>query len=331
MIDHSRLALVGAIGGTYISLAVSDIDELTVHDFALLNSADFDNPMQAIERYLKTIPRTPRNVGLSVAGEVMGERVRMSHLPWTFTRNDIRAATGVDNVCLVNEFDALALSLPHLSRYELTEVADGAPTPYGTRLAIGAGTGFGAAALIWSGETWVPVSGPSRHVMISLPRDLKYEGVLSRDGLSSAETVLSGRGLVTLYSLLATRAGRAATLHRATEITTAGLAHEDAAATEALELITTWLGQLAGDLALVFGARGGVYLGGGLCSNIVPLLATPRFREAFEGSGERAAYLGDISIHVIKTAADANMRGAAVALARRLAPRTNARHAAARA
>jgi glucokinase len=331
MIDHSRLALVGAIGGTYISLAVSDIDELTVHDFALLNSADFASPMQAIERYLKTIPRTPNKVGLSVAGDVVGDKVTMSHLPWTFTRNDIRAATGAEIVSLVNEFDALALALPHLSRYELTGVADGAPALYGTKLAIGAGTGFGAAALTWSGEAWIPVSGPSRLLPVPLPRDLGFEEVLSRDGIASAETVLSGRGLVALYGVLCARSGQAATLHGAPEITAAGLAHEDTAATEALELLTVWLGQLAGDLALIFGARGGVYLGGGLCSNIVPLLSTPRFKDAFEGQGERRGYLGEVAVHVIKTGADANMRGAAVALARCLPAHTNARRSRVRA
>jgi glucokinase len=331
MIDHSRLALVGAIGGTYISLAVSDIDELTVSDFALLNSADFASPMEAIERYLKTIPRTPNKVGLSIAGDVEGDRAMMSHLPWAFTRNDIRAATGADYVCFVNEFDALALSLPHLSRYELTTVADGTPVLHGTKLAIGAGTGFGAAALVWTGEAWLPVSGPSRHLNITLPRGLELERVLQRDGVASAETVLSGRGLVALYTALATRNGNTALLHRAPEITAAGLAHEDAAATEALELMAEWLGHLAGELALVFGAKGGVYLGGGFSSNIVPLLDTPRFKDAFAGRGGRRDYLGEIAINVIKTGADANMRGAAVALCRSLPARPDVRRLSVRA
>jgi glucokinase len=136
---------------------------------------------------------------------------------------------------------------------------------------------------------------------------------------------------VALYGALAVRTGKAATLHKAPEITAAGLAHEDTAATEALELIAGWLGQLAGDLALVFGARGGVYFGGGLGSNIVPLLSTPRFKEVFAGRGDRRSYLAEIPIHVIKTGADANMRGAAVALARSLPARPNMRRVSARA
>jgi glucokinase len=154
---------------------------------------------------------------------------------------------------------------------------------------------------------------------------------LERDGITSAETIFSGRGLVALYRVLAEGAGKTPQLRTAPEITTAGLAHEDAAASEALGLMVDWLGQFAGDLALVFGAQGGVYIGGGLGSNIVPLLSTPRFRDAFKGRGDRAAYLGEIPVHVIKTGADANMRGAAVALARSLPARSTVRGASMRA
>ena len=72
MTNNSRHALVGAIGGTYISLAIVDIDEYAVANFALLNSADFNNPMEAIERYMKSLPRVPDKVGLSVAGTSRG-------------------------------------------------------------------------------------------------------------------------------------------------------------------------------------------------------------------------------------------------------------------
>ena len=93
MVEHSRQALVGAIGGTYISLATVDIDELSIGNFALLNSANFKSPMEAIARYLKTIPSVPNKVGLSIAGTVEGERATMHNLPWSFDWNDIRAVT----------------------------------------------------------------------------------------------------------------------------------------------------------------------------------------------------------------------------------------------
>jgi glucokinase len=316
MIDHSRMALVGAIGGTYISLAVMDIDELTVSDFALLNSADFASPMEAITRYLKSIPKTPNKVGLSVAGKVKADEVTMSHLPWTFTRNDIRAVTGADHICFVSEFDALALSLPHLSRYELIDIADGERVLHGTKLAIGAGTGFGAAAIVWVADAWHAVSGESRYV--TLPAD-------GPAGALTADDAFSGRGLVALYAELEKKNGGKPQLRTAPEITRAALAAEDEAAVEALNTTVVRLGRFVGDLALVYGASGGVYLGGGLPANIVPALATPCFREAFEGEGGRRDYLGNVPVYAIKTAADAGLRGAAVALAQSLPVRPAAR------
>src|SRR5690349_11396540 len=112
MTDNSRQALVGAIGGTFISLAVMDIDEYSVANFALLSSADFKSPMEAIERYIKSLPRIPDKVGLSVAGDIDGQHAKMNHLPWTFDFNDIRAVTGSPHLTFVNEFEGLALALP---------------------------------------------------------------------------------------------------------------------------------------------------------------------------------------------------------------------------
>lgn len=323
MTDHSRVALVGAFGGTYVSLAVSDIDELTISHFALLNSADFDSPAQAIERYLKSLPSVPNKVALSVAGSVHHDKVVMDHLPWHFDRNDIRAATGAEHVCFINEFDGLAMALPNLSRYELTEIAAGQHVKHGTRLAVASGSGFGAAALAWHGDTRIPVSGPSRHMHFTPApvTGLDLAAIFADGGPITTESVFSGRGLMALYRALAEKGGTEPALNTAPEVTKLGLANEDPAAVLALQIMANWLGGFAGDLALSFGARGGVYLGGGMLANIVPLLKAPEFRDAFLGTGDRRAYLSEVGIHVIKTGADAGLRGAAIALSQSLPTR----------
>jgi glucokinase len=317
MTDNSRHALVGAIGGTDISLATMDIDELTVANFALLNSASFASPVEAIERYLKSLPRVPDKVGLAVAGKVSGDKVTMTHLPWSFDRNDIRAATSATHICFVNEFEALALATPHLTDYDLIEIGSGTPQTYGTRVVLSAGTGLGAAALVWSGEKWCATSGESRFA--SFPplaaTELDIRAVLAPEGLLTAGQVFTGQGLVALYNALSNGKGAKLTPGRITEV---GLSGEDRAASQALDLMATWLGRFAGDVALHHGATGGVYLAGGMPSNMVAALQTGRFRDAFEGTGERHAYLGEIPMHVIKAAADAGLRGAAVALANSL-------------
>lgn len=323
MIEHSRQALVGAIGGTYISLATMDIDELTVANFALLNSANFKTPMEAIERYLKSLPHVPGKVGLSIAGVIEGQRARMSHLPWSFDWNDIRAVTGADQVAFVNEFEALALAAPRLTDYDLIEINAGSQKRTATRAVVSAGTGLGAAALVWSGDKWTSMSGESRLTSFPAPQGHEFDirTVLAHESFVTAGQVLTGHGLVTLYEALVKAAGRQATQLNPTQITKAGLSGEDKAAGDALDLMAIWLGRFAGDVALHYGASGGVYLAGGMPVGIVPALQTGRFHEAFEGVGERHDYLGDVPVYVIKAGADAGLRGAAIALANSLPER----------
>ncbi|HVY50726.1 MAG TPA: glucokinase [Devosia sp.] len=323
MTENSRQALVGAIGGTFISLAVMDIDEYSVANFALLNSADFASPMEAIGRYIKSLPRVPDKVGLSVAGAVDGERARMSHLPWTFDWNDIRAVTRSDRICFVNEFEALALATPTLSSYDLITISKGSIKRTATRAVVSAGTGLGAAALAWTRERWVPISGESR--LASFPQPLGHEfdigTVIAHEGFVHAGQVLTGHGLVLLYEALARQASQTPAKLTPAQITKAGLAHEDALAGKALELMATWLGRFAGDVVLHYGATGGLYLAGGMPSNIAPALQSRHFLDAFEGIGERREYLGDTPVHVVKAGADAGLRGAAIALANSLPAR----------
>ncbi len=320
MIEHSRQALVVAIGGAYITLAVADIDELSVTNFALLNSADFDDPMQAVERYLKSIPRCPNKVGLAITGTVSGDEAQLTFRSWTISKNDVRAATGATHVTLVNDLEALALSLPQLTNYDVTEIIAGEPALHASKLVIGAGTGLGVSGLVYATDGWLPVHGEGGGVgFSSAPGDaFDIRDAFPAGAFISADDVFSGRGLVALYNGLAKKKGTAAVPLGARKISELGLAREDPIAVEALELIATWLGRFAGDTALTFGARGGVYLAGGLASNIVPALTTGHFREGFEGKGKFAGYLQKISVNVVKTGADAGLRGAAIALARDL-------------
>lgn len=321
MVEHSRQALVGAIGGTYISLAIADIDELTLSNFALLNSASFKSPMEAIARYLKSVPRCPDKVGLAIAGRVDGETAAMSHLPWHFDWNDIRAATGAKHISFVNEFEALALAVPRMSAYDLLSIKPGKLTKYGTKLAISAGTGVGTAALIWSGDKWFATSGDSAQATFPAVAadELDIRTELTDDGSLMVGDILTGKGLVALYNvLLRSASGGDPKAITPEEITKSGLSGENEVAHAALDLMTVWLGRFAGDVASHFGAVGGVYLSGGMPSNILNALSADRFLLGFEQAGSRHPRLADVPVYVIKTGADAGMRGAAVALANSL-------------
>jgi glucokinase len=320
MTEHSRQALVGAFGATYISLAIADIDELSVSNFALLNAADFEVPMQAVERYLASIPRCPNKVSIALAGVVEGDAATFTHRNWTLSRNDVRAATRADHVCLVNDIEATALVLPNLSAYDLHELRPGRAVPYGNKAVLMAGAAAGAAGLVHAGKDWVPVVGEGGYMRFVLTaKDEEEIGDAFPAGTYlSCDDVFTGKGLVALYGALASKAKTPAKLATARQIAAAGLSGEDATAVHSLQVMAGWLGRVAGDIALLYGARGGLYLGGGMIANIVPALERGHFREALEGLGERSNYLSRVPVRVIKTAADAGLRGAAIALSRML-------------
>ena len=333
MIEHSRQALVGAFGARYVSLAIADIDELTVSNFALLSAADFEQPMQAVERYLATIPRCPNKVSLALAGTVEGDAATFTHRNWKVSRNDVKAATGADHVCLINDIEASALMLPNLSAYDLQELSAGAAVPYGNKALLMAGAAVGIAGLVRADKEWVPVVGEGGFLRFVLTREDLAElgpGFLA-ERYVACDDVFTGAGLVALYDALVAKAKTKAKSSGARQISAHGLSGEDPVAARALQIIATWLGRVAGDVALLYGARGGLYLGGGLVANIIPALQTGHFREAFESRGDRSAYIARLPVKVIKTAADAGIRGAAIAMARSLPSHSAASRPASRA
>lgn len=324
MNEHSRTALVAAIGGTYFSLAIADIDELTVSNFALLSSADFEKPTDAIQRYLSSVPRCPDKVGIAVTGKVTGETAHMDVRPWSFSTRDIMAVTGAEHVHMVSDLEALALMLPHLSAYDAVTVRDGMPVLRGTRLAVNAGTTLGVAALVQGTKEAVPVVGLAGRAGFRLDGPGEFDPAAGGHKLL-LDQVLTGRGLISLYHKLAERRGVLPGAIGARAIVAQGLAREDEAAIEALELMAGWLGRYAADMALSFGATGGIYLSGGLAANLLPLLSGRHFLDELErGIGDD---LGEVSVRVVKTGADTGLRGAALALANALPARPTLRRA----
>lgn len=322
MTMHSRKALVADIGGTNARFAIADIDTLIIDHFAAYPSTSFPSLQAAVEPYLATIPHRPALACFAIAAPVSGETLRLTNLPWTFTRDELQSACGVRHLHVVNDFEALALALPWLTPHDLHRIGGGDPAGKGTKVVLGPGTGLGVAGLAQAASGWVGLPGEGGHV--SFPaRNSRELAIVDRvaggGGHVSAERLISGPGLAALYRILAGMKGEAAEALPATGIVRAALAHEDPLAEEALELFVEWLGRFAGDMALAFGARGGVYLGGGIAPRIIEALEAGGFRKAFEAKGRLSPFLETVPVHVIK-AADAGLRGAAIALSETVSP-----------
>jgi glucokinase len=317
MVSGKRLALVGDIGGTHARFAISDIDELTIDHFVVLQTKLFSSMHDALGHYLQSIPFQPQLAGFAVAGPVADQKVAMTNAPWTFSAADVASVTGAKQVHLVNDFEALARALPFLSAHDLKGIHPGKPQNDAPKVVLGPGTGFGVCGLVRTGSGWQAVAGEGGHISFGASNSLEMEvhDRLSAEhrGHVSMERVLSGRGIEAIHAVVSGNYAKPQKDRSATAIVEAALSGENSHAIETLQFFTALLARVAGDAALLFGARGGVYLGGGIPPKIVHFLDTDAFREAFANKGRMAKYLSAIPVNVI-TAKDAGLRGAAIAL-----------------
>jgi len=217
---------------------------------------------------------------------------------------------------VINDFTALALAVPLLPPEALRKVGGGAGVP-GTALAIiGPGTGLGVSGLLPQGTHWIPIQGEGGHTAFS-PMDEREDGVLSllreRFGHVSTERVASGPGLVNLYESLCALDGVMVKALKPEHITDAGLSGSDPQCVEAVHMFCAILGTAAANLVITLGARGGLYIGGGIVPRLGDYFASSAFRTRFEHKGRFSKYLAEVPAWVILAESPA-LHGLAAAL-----------------
>ena len=319
--DHPYL--VADVGGTKIDLgrAAPDGSIVAVRQLAV---ADFASIEAALEAYLADQPGPPpRAAALAIAGPVLGDAVALTNGPWRFSVAAAQRRLGVERLLALNDFTALALGLPSIARAHLLRLGGGRADPDAPIGLIGPGTGLGVAGLLRVAGRWVPLPGEGGHASLA-PEDAREAAVLAllrrRFGHVSAERVLSGPGLVNLYTALCERAGSAVAPDCSPEaVTEWALAGTPAIAETALAMFCSLLGSAAGNLALTLGARGGVYIGGGICPRFADFLAASQCRARFEDKGRMRPYLEAIPLFLIQAPHPA-LHGAAAALTAAIEP-----------
>jgi glucokinase len=308
--------LVADIGGTNARFAIADLATLELSEIQQVRCADHPDLADALHAYAGRLLMLPVRAAIAVAAPVTGADVKLTNSTWSFSKTELCRKVGLEHLHVLNDFEALALSLPHLKRGELLRIGGEAPVDGAAKAVLGPGTGMGVAGLVQSSDRWIALPGEGGHVSLGA-RDEQQLALLERirkgrDHLS-AERVLSGPGLVELYQAIAASHGLSAPELEPNDVLVKGSSGEDEIAVEALDLFVTWLGRFAGDAALLLGARGGVYLGGGIAPKIAGKLSMGHFREAFEDKGRMGAYLAPVPIYVI-TAEFATLKGAAASL-----------------
>lgn len=311
--------LLADVGGTHARLAWQAGADAPVEHVQVLPVAAHASLRDAIRVYLAGIGRQPREAAIAMANPVTGDMVRMTNHHWSFSQAALRDELGLTRLRVLNDFTALALALPHLAPGERRQVGGGAPVADAAIALLGAGTGLGVSGLLPDGQGgWAPIAGEGGHVTLpaaTARERLVMDALVRRHGHASAERVASGTGLLDTCLILCEADGvDAHAFDSAAAVSEAALSGSHPQALEALQMFCGVLGSVAGNLALTLGARGGVYIGGGVVPRLGTWFDTSPFRGRFEAKGRFENYLRDIPVWVITSAQSPALLGAARAL-----------------
>ncbi len=312
------MLLGGDIGGTKTLLALAGQDQdgrmriVLERSFASRQYESFDSVLAEFQDEAQRNGHVEPIEGASigVAGPVDCGRAKVTYLPWQLDAIELSKRIGGAPMLVLNDFAAAAAGLLDPTAIP-TEILQHAPTaPRGTRVVLGAGTGLGVAALTCVGEQWKIVSGEGGHMGFA-PADQEQtrlrQWLAARNPRVTAERILSGSGLVDVYRFVCSEeSGDSADIDLTTRgidpaaaIATRGLASPESACGHALRLFCAVYGAFAGDLALLYNARGGVFLAGGIAPKVLAALRGTPFLAAFRDKGVHSTLVANYAVQVV--------------------------------
>jgi glucokinase len=296
--DLSAPRLLADIGATYARFCL-ERERGVFERVAVLACADHPDFISVVRAYLDSVPDVkPRHGAMAIAYPIDGDAVRMTNRDWAFSIQDVQQRLGLGTLLVVNNFTALAVSLPHVGPEGRVQVGGGTPAPEGVIGLLGPGTGLGVSALIPSNDRWVTLATEGGHTSFA-PLDERELRVLRHVWKSmphvSAERLVSGPGIELIHSALHDDASPLSTA----EIVRRALLDIDPACTETIDCFCAMLGTVASNLALTLGATGGIYVGGGIVPRLGELFLHSGFRQRFEDKGRFSSYLARIPTYVL--------------------------------
>ena len=293
--------LIGDIGGTNTRLALiqSGTEWTAMRSFS---NEDYPSLEAVIRDYLADRNARPDAAAFAVAGPVRGGRVRLTNRGWTIDSAHLKDRFGLDHCRVVNDFSAVAMGIPALSEADLEKAGGGESDSNAPVAILGPGTGLGVGGIVPGRDGGRVLVTEGGHATLA-PADDGQARLLARlrrrFGHVSAERAVSGQGIENIYRALAEIEGVDVNPLSAAEVGEAAKTGGDPLAAEALGEFFRFLGAVAGDLALTYGAFGGVYIAGGIVPRYLPGFRGSRFREAFESKGRMSDYLKPIPVFVI--------------------------------
>lgn len=305
--------LVADIGGTNARFGLVELStnagqqNYGAQQQKTLKCADYPDIATMIKAYCSHVGASlPPYACLAIAGPIEKGWAQMTNLNWKFSIEDLRKELGMKALDVINDFAALAYATPFLPAQDIKPLYTAKSSQDSAIVVLGPGTGFGMAALVpdhtqtQRGWKILPTEGGHCSFAPTTDKEMAIRAFLAQtDDHVSIEDILSGRGLVSIYRALSHINGTPAQDFTPAEVSTKGLANEDPTCREALVTFCNILGSVAGDKALSLGAKGGVYLGGGIIPKIASFIPQTDFVSRFKHKGPMSGYVSDISVNMI--------------------------------
>ena len=329
LLHNAAVILAGDVGGTKTILGLFSHrgGRLVAAREATYRSDAYSSLEAIVEAFLSGGKERVTACAIGVAGPVTGGRTLVVNLRWPVDARRVARLLRLEEVHLLNDLEATAWGIPELPRAGTVSLTPRLRPSPGNAALVAAGTGFGTALLFWDGRRHWPSAGEGGHAGFAPKDDDEIEllrFLLRRFGRPSLDRVVSGPGLHEIYDFLVesgrgavspTMMGRLEEGDPSAAISEAALGGEDPTAERALDLLVSLYGSAAGDLALVAGAVGGVWIGGGIAPKILPKLRSGAFLRAFRSKGRLSSFVERIPVRVILEPRTA-LLGAAVRAAR---------------
>ena len=314
--------LAADVGGTYARLGLVDLadDGFLVGFHRRYECAAFPSLAAVLCQFRREAAdagerAVPDACVVAIAGVLEGDHLLNGNLAWPVSLAATRRDAGIEDLHLINDFEALAWALPRIptGQFQRLGDADGLPLPV---LLLGPGTGLGAALLVEQDGRLVvqPSEAGQAALAAGTPLELDVVRLLqAQSGHVASERIFSGPGLVTLYRSLCTLRGEPPRWSTPAELVAAADGGGGPLAAEAVALLCGWLGSFAGDLALVFRSRS-VCLAGGLTGHLLQHLRQGAFMRRFLDKGVLSDTLRQVPVHALEHG-DLGLVGAAAWLA----------------
>lgn len=315
-----KFHFIADVGGTNIRIATVTEDGFT--DVNKMQCTEYETIGAALSAYCNQFSdRVYASGCVAIACPVQGDQVTMTNHSWAFSQHALRESLGLEHLYVINDFTAVAHSLPVLADDQVLQIGTGTKVEKGNAVVFGPGTGLGVEHMTYTQQGWKTLDGEGGHMDFA-PVDetdvVIWRYLTKKLGRASAEEVMSGRGLVNIYAALCDHAQQPMKYTQPAEVTNAALNGECELCLNTLQQFCRIMGSFAGNLAMNAATTGGLFIGGGIAGRFPEFLQSSEFRARFEQKGVMKDYVKDIPTYLI-TEPDHGLLGAMAYLNQQLA------------